>query len=250
MLDSVSLDRERVGDMLQSEDKYAVIRQLEIATAAHDLRNRLSIARCQLLQLRCRTRTSPNDATIRDSLASISRGLLRTNALLDAVLEMTADQVRLPATVEHATDLVSVARQVIVEELSAGRNSQVAVVTALPCLTGAWDAERLRVVLRVLLDNAIAYSPVGAGITVEITACDEWATIVVRDFGPGIPADEVQHVFEPFFRGRGAKSHGAGLGLGLPMARLLVEQYAGVLDVETVEGGGCSFRVRLPLTEN
>lgn len=230
--------------MPQSEEKYAVIRQLEIATAAHDLRNRLSVARCQLLQLRCRTRTSC-DPNIRDSLTSVARALGRTNALLEAVLEMTADEVRLPPTAECATDIVCVARRVVAEERCARPDAEVVVVTTLPCLTGAWDRQRVEVVLRVLLDNATAYSPRGASVTVEISARDDWATIVVRDLGPGIPADELRCLFEPFFRGRGAKGRGAGLGL--PMARLLVEQYAGVLDVESVEGEGSSFRVRLPL---
>src|SRR5581483_4848091 len=111
---------------------------------------------------------------------------------------------------------------------------------------GAWDARRLTIVLRALLDSALASSPIGECVMVEIQAANGWATIVVRDHGPCIPAEVLPHIFEPFSGGRDSPNYGE-LGLGVPTARLIVEQYAGVLDVDSDEVAGNSFTVRLPL---
>jgi signal transduction histidine kinase len=158
--------------MLPTEDNYDVACQLQVATAAHDLRNRLSIARCQVLQLRCQIRVSPCDARIRSSLASVTRALLRTNILLEDVLELTADQVRLPAPTARGVDIIRVARRLVAEDPYRGRAHDTEVVTSLPRLIGAWDIHRLTIVLRILLDNAIAYSPKGGRVTVEIESDD------------------------------------------------------------------------------
>jgi signal transduction histidine kinase len=235
--------------MSTTENNYDASCQLQVAIAAHDLRNRLSVARCQVFQLRCQIRTSPCDARVRSSLASVTRALLRTNTLLEDVLELTAVQVRLPATTTPAVDIIRVARRLVAREPYTGRDHDTKVVTRLPHLIGAWDVHRLTIVLRILLDNAVAYSPKGGCVTVEIESDDGCAVVNVRDHGAGISAEDLPHVFEPFYRGHdvATRTAGLGLGLGLPTARLIVEQYAGVLDVESTEGAGSCFTIRLPL---
>ena len=233
--------------MSRTEDRQHEIRRLEVATAAHDLRNRLSILRCQILQLSSLVRASPYDASVRNSLISAACSLALTNDSLENLLELAADQVRLPITVRRASDIVSLVRQFVAENQYARREHHIVLATTLPHLVGAWHPRRMRLVLQILLDNAVTYCPKGGCVTVEVEADDEWATIVVRDNGPAIPAEDLPHLFEPFFRGRNAASDVAGLGLGLPTARLIVEQYAGTLEVESDEVNGNSFTVRLPL---
>ena len=233
--------------MSRTEDTYAAIRQLEVATAAHDLRNRMSIARCQVRQLRCQLQTSAFDPSIQNSLVLVERSLARTNKLLEDLLEVTAEKVRVPVTTRRTGDIISLARRMIAEDPRIGRHSQVALITTLRRLVGAWDVRRLAVVLQILLDNAIKYTPNGGCVTIEIEANDECATIVFRDHGPCIPPEELPHAFEPFVHGRSVTSLDAGLGLGLATARLIVEQYAGVLDVECNESEGNTFTVRLPI---
>jgi signal transduction histidine kinase len=116
---------------------------------------------------------------------------------------------------------------------------------------GNWDAARLARVLDNLLSNAIKYSPGGGEITVEVAEEDQengsrMAAVRVRDRGLGIPAAEMQHVFERFFRAANVGAIG-GTGLGLAGSRRLVEQHGGTLSAESREGTGSTFTLRLPI---
>lgn len=113
------------------------------------------------------------------------------------------------------------------------------------------DPRRLRQVLDNLLSNAVKYGRHDGG-TIELSCGPEFgaARISVRDDGPGIPAHEVPHVFDRFFRSslvRGGSTHGNGLGLSI--SREIVRAHGGEISVESVEGGGAHFVVRLPLDD-
>src|SRR5581483_4709233 len=97
------------------------------------------------------------------------------------------------------------------------------------------------------LVNAAEAMPRGGRVQVA-TALDEhagFAVIRVRDDGPGIPADVLPQVFEPFFT---TKQDEHRTGLGLAVARSIVEQHGGVITVQSAEGAGAEFAIRLPLT--
>ena len=97
------------------------------------------------------------------------------------------------------------------------------------------------------MGNAIKYSPGGGRVFVGVTAEDGRATLSVADQGLGIAPEEQLLIFEPFRRG--ARHEGIpGMGLGLSVARRIVEAHGGALDVESAPGAGAVFRVRLPLT--
>jgi signal transduction histidine kinase len=111
---------------------------------------------------------------------------------------------------------------------------------------GDWDGPRLRRVLDNLLSNAIKYSPAGGEVVVTLAADGDSAVLRVRDQGLGIPAEDLPHIFERFRRARNAAEI-VGTGLGLSGARQLVEQHGGTIQVESQEGAGSTFTVRLPL---
>jgi two-component system, OmpR family, sensor kinase len=102
--------------------------------------------------------------------------------------------------------------------------------------------------LNNLLDNALKYSDRGARITVSLARDGMSARIVVEDQGIGMTEEEVERVFEPFFRGRTARAGGStGLGLGLAVAARLAKVFGGTIDVATTLGHGSQFVVRLPI---
>ncbi len=112
----------------------------------------------------------------------------------------------------------------------------------------ALDPVRLDQVLSNLLDNAVKYSPAGGEVTVTTEVTGSWARVHIADRGIGIPADDLAHVFTPFYRGTNAPSTTfGGLGLGLPLSRAIIEAHGGELTVRSVEGQGTSFTVALPL---
>ena len=116
-----------------------------------------------------------------------------------------------------------------------------------------WDQARLDRVLHNLLGNAVKYSPGGGEVTITVgreTAPDrrQWATLAVRDQGVGIPAPDLPHVFDRYHRAANVVGRIRGTGLGLSSARQVIEQHGGTVGVESAEGQGSTFTVRLPLS--
>jgi signal transduction histidine kinase len=115
------------------------------------------------------------------------------------------------------------------------------------------DPQYLMQVMTNLLSNAVNYTSAGGRITL-VTAVGTWdgqgyATLTVRDTGPGIPDEEQQHIFDRFYRGVAARASGvAGTGLGLAISRDIMIRHGGRLTVHSVVGNGSSFTLWLPLT--
>ncbi len=110
------------------------------------------------------------------------------------------------------------------------------------------DGDRMQQVLHNLLENAIRYTDPGGKIRVRLTAQPAEASIEVRDTGIGIPRPDLPFVFERFFRSdRARRAYHGGSGLGLSIARWIVEAHKGTIAVESEVGKGTVFTVRLPL---
>ena len=114
----------------------------------------------------------------------------------------------------------------------------------LPRVRG--DRERLRQVLGNLIDNAVKYSRSGEPVEVAASADNGRVVVEVRDRGPGIPREQQRLIFEKFGRARGGGTK-PGTGLGLFIARSIVEAHGGTLDVHSLPGQGATFRLALPV---
>jgi signal transduction histidine kinase len=104
---------------------------------------------------------------------------------------------------------------------------------------------RLVRVLQNLLQNAIRHTPTDGSVRMEVRRSADWIELVVEDSGEGIDAAALEHIFEPFWRGDGARS-GPGSGLGLALVRRIVEALGGRIDVESAPARGARFAVLLP----
>ena len=110
------------------------------------------------------------------------------------------------------------------------------------------DGARISQVIGNLLENAITHTPEGGTVTVAARAADGHVAISVSDTGPGIPPEDLSRVFDRFYRADPSRSRTTGgSGLGLTIARRLVEAHGGTIDAESVPGEGSRFTVRLPL---
>ena len=117
-------------------------------------------------------------------------------------------------------------------------------------VVGAWDARRIERVLDNLLSNAVKYSPDGGDVAVVVTregGDHPSAVISIRDGGLGIPADDLSRIFEPFHRGSNVAESIPGAGIGLAGSLQIVVQHGGTISVDSRDGGGSTFTVRLPL---
>ncbi|GLK73687.1 HAMP domain-containing histidine kinase [Ancylobacter dichloromethanicus] len=114
------------------------------------------------------------------------------------------------------------------------------------------DREWLRQTLDGLVANAVRHSPAGETVRLEAVREGEEVTISVRDSGTGIPPDELPHVFERFWRGTAGTREGTGFGIGLALAKWIVDRHGGRIDIESSTGDdgrrrGTCVTVRLPL---
>ncbi|WP_201375032.1 response regulator [Ktedonobacter robiniae] len=147
------------------------------------------------------------------------------------------------------TDLVALCQQAI-DEFACERVAPT-VSTEDQCI-GVVDAQRLSQVLLNLLNNARKYSPAERPISVTFQAREQEICIAVQDEGAGIAPNALQHIFEQFYRVGGVEGQPGsvkGLGLGLYIARAIVEEHGGRLEVQSRLGQGSTFSINLPTSE-
>lgn len=124
--------------------------------------------------------------------------------------------------------------------------------TAIPQnpITVYGNIDRLKQVLTNLLDNAINHSYSGSVVTVELGVREGFAFIAVKDNGPGIPQEELENIWERFYKvDKSRFRRGTGSGLGLSIVRKIVEVHGGKVTVDSELGKGSIFTVFLPLSE-
>lgn len=218
------------------------------ADASHELRSPLSRLRAELeIALRRPREARDYEQVIRSCLEEVERlGRLTedllTLARLDAGEGAAGARVRasvnavVEASVQHLAGAAAQRGVRLVRRLGDDAELDTA-----PSAVG--------LVVGNLVDNAIKFSPPGGEVTVTTDRGNGDLLLTVADAGPGIPADEVSRVFDRFYRGRTAGSpDAAGVGLGLAIVRSVVEAHGGAVAVESGEGHGAIFTVRLPLS--
>ena len=111
------------------------------------------------------------------------------------------------------------------------------------------DRDRLKQVFINLVANAIQYTPQGGEVFLSLDTIGEQARIICRDTGPGIPAEDLPHIFERFYRAEKSRTRRetTGFGLGLSIANWIVERHGGRIEVNSQEGKGTTFAIWLPL---
>jgi signal transduction histidine kinase len=128
------------------------------------------------------------------------------------------------------------------------RPPSVRVASTAPEILGEIDADRMRTVIRNLLENAIKYSlPDSRAVEVSAAQNGEYVVIRVTDDGPGIPERDIPSLFEPFFRvDRSRSKKTGGYGLGLSISKRIVEVHGGTIAVHNNRERGTSFVITLP----
>jgi signal transduction histidine kinase len=234
-----------VNEMAAALESHRATRLSFLAAVAHDLRNPLSVIRASLAT-EMRRDAKSNTRAAGTATAIMSRQVDLLVRLTSDLLETTrieAGQFSIVPTECDARDLAS--HVVELFQPSAPAHDLVLRVPGKP-VPVICDQVRMEQVMNNFVSNAIKYSPNGG--RVEVCVCQGFGEVVfqVRDTGIGIPADEHELIFEPFRRGRACRETIAGVGLGLAVARRIVEAHGGSLTLESAPGRGSTFVVRLP----
>ncbi|MEN5231071.1 sensor histidine kinase [Brevundimonas naejangsanensis] len=207
-----------------------LIQRMRMLTAvAHDLRTPLT-------GLRLRAEQSPPSA--RDRMA---RDIARMDAMISEILDYAAVQAGDAAGAEPV-DLAALAEEVL--DTFAPGSVSLSVKTQAEATAAP---QRVRRVLLNLVHNALRY---GEDVVVEIGADKEWSIVRVLDRGPGLETQDLEKVFEPFYRLEGSRSRGTGgVGLGLSVGRELARIDNGEIWLEQRDGGGLAAIFRLPIRQ-
>lgn len=228
------------------------VRSDVLAAVSHDLRQPLTVIKGtaqilfrQIANLEIAERDRLLDRLGRiDSSTTTMTGII--NELLD-VAQLAAGQ-RL-ALDPRPTDLVALLSQIVMNH-DRLTNHPMMFDTEEESLVGSWDAARLERVVVNLLSNAEKYSPEDRNITLRLvrgSGATDWAIIEVQDEGIGIPADDLPHIFDRFYRASNATGTSTGTGLGLSGARAIIELHGGRLELVSAEGIGTTVIIHLPV---
>lgn len=229
---------ERLETLLTSQQRF-------LTDVSHELRTPLTVIKGNIDLIR-RTKTVDDE-----TLTSIEEESSRLKRLVEDLLTLAKAEsgtLELRAqTVELDTLLLEVANEMKV--LASGR-VQIK-ITEIDQVLVDGDRDRLKQVLINLAANAVQYTPVGGQVFLGLGKVGPHARLVVRDTGPGIPVEDLPHIFERFYRAEKSRTRGkGGFGLGLSIANWIVNAHGGHIEVSSKEEEGTTFCVWLPLNQS
>jgi signal transduction histidine kinase len=217
-----------------------------VADVSHELRTPLTALRTfnDLLQ----NGAGEDPATRRDFLAESARQIERLDWLTHNLLDLSRLDAGLTRVVPCTADLAATLRHALDTNAPAAAARGVSLVLEADALLVPHDPPRLEQAFSNVVSNAIKFSPRGGTVRAHLRAAGERAVVEIDDEGPGIPPEEAPHIFERFYRGRDANRAGEGSGLGLSIARAILDAHGGAISVESTPGQGTIMRLTLPLS--
>ena len=210
---------------------------------AHDLKTPLTAIRSCITRL---IQIPPRTEEVRQELLSIiDQESLRLQASITEAIELARIESRELHLAPERTDVARLVETAIIEGRDENQaRYSVDITSGLQVFA---DPELLRRALMQILENAKKYSPPGTPIVVRARQEDKHTTIAVLDRGAGIPSDEIERIFNKFYRGRKGRDKAEGTGMGLAIAKAIVNAHQGRIYAENRgDGGGAAIIIKLP----
>lgn len=232
-----------LNEMLDRLQRLFQGQQRFIADVSHELRTPLAAIRGNLEVLQRGALADPT--LLAESLDDIGREVTRLTRMVADLLALARAEAGMHVErrpVELDGLLLDTYREA--RHLARGVEVQLAGEDQAQVLG---DADRLKQLLLNLVANALEHTPAGGTVSLALCRDAGWACLTVADTGAGIPAEELPHIFDRYYRGQNRRR--GGMGLGLSIARWIAEEHGGRIAVESVVGQGSTFTVWLPLRE-
>lgn len=247
---SQDADEDEIGELiktfnqtLERLESLFLSQQRFLADVSHELRTPLTVIKGNVDLMR---RMKQFDE---ESLTSIDQEAGRLTRLVGGLLMLAqAESGKLPLNLKPV-ELDLLVTEVFQEmHVLAGGKVHVH-LSEIDQLMVSGDRDRLKQVLINLVANAIQYTPPNGDVFLSLSKVGDQARILCQDSGPGIPAEDLPHIFERFYRAEKSRTRGksTGFGLGLSIAKWIVEHHGGRIEVNSKEGQGTTFAIWLPL---
>lgn len=225
---------ERLESLFTSQQRF-------LADVSHELRTPLTVIKGNVDLIR---RMKQADE---ESLSSIDQEAGRLTRLVGGLLMLAQAETGKLTLVLRPVELDILLTEVFQEMRVLAGNKVRVHLNEIDQVMVNGDRDRLKQVLLNLVANAIQYTPQGGDVFLSMAKINDQARIIVRDTGPGIPAEDLPHIFDRFYRAEKSRtrSTSSGFGLGLSIAHWIVEHHGGQLKVESKEGKGTTFAIWL-----
>lgn len=227
----------------RERDAEAVRRDL-ISAVSHDLRTPLASLRAMVEAVADEVIDDP--ASLRRYSFEMGRSVGQLSKLVDDLFELAQLEAGVITTETRRSRLGEIVETALATVAVPAAEKGLRLVAEVDTTADLTCSPRLERVLLNLLHNAVQHTPADGTVRLAATLRDDWIELAVEDTGSGIRREDLDRVFDPFFRADPAR-HGPGAGLGLALSRRIVEAMGGRISAESVAAGGARFAVSLPL---
>ena len=220
------------------------LRSILLDALAHDFITPLTSMKGAITTVRSEYGHEPEED---DLLAVVEEEADKLSGMIDETVDMARIEPGRPRIRRCQLSITDLIRSSVdrMKSLLDGRPLEIQVQEGISPVSA--DPDMMGLALRQLLGNAVKYSPPGSTIAISANQTDGTVTIRVRDQGPGIPQNELESIFERFYRGSGTRDSVAGTGMGLSVARDIINAHQGKLWAENRPEGGAQFSFSLPI---
>jgi len=235
LVEAINQTFERLETIFTSQQRF-------LADVSHELRTPLTVIKGNVDLMRKMKQVDE------ESLSSMDQETGRLTRLVGGLLLLAQAESGKLILQSKPVELDAILFEVMQEMTVIARGKVQLRMNEVDQLQVRGDPDRLKQVFLNLLGNAIQYTPSGGSVFVGLARIGDRARVIIRDTGPGIPADDLPHIFERFYRVEKSRtrSRAAGFGLGLSIANWIVESHGGQITAESREGRGTTFAVWLP----
>jgi signal transduction histidine kinase len=231
--------RDKLVQAFRAQDRF-------ISSVSHELKTPIAVLLTEGQSLPLKEL----DPRSQKFVLSVGEEMRRLGRMIESFLMLT----RIRGGQGKGTDATCAANDFVMEAV-AGCATMAAQrrVVLLPNLTESdppllisGDCDLLKIMVDNLIRNAIRFSPEGGQVVIHVADYETQCAVFIRDFGPGIPEEIIDHLFDRFVQAPEETRHGRGYGLGLSIAQGIAELHGGHITVRNVPEGGCEFKVLLP----
>ncbi|MGH1438320.1 MAG: ATP-binding protein [Lewinella sp.] len=242
----------RIDNIRREKDRFQELDQLKsrfFANISHEFRTPLTLIMGPLNQLKDK-QTVAEDRKLMglmhrnaERLLSLINQILALSKLEAGKMKLDLQQVNFPALLKGIV--------MSFESLAEQKGVRLNFASEVDELEVLVDPNKIEQIFNNLLSNAFKFTKTSEDVAVLLTVKEDWITVLVKDTGRGIPADQLPHIFNRFFQVEDATSEEVpGTGIGLTLVKELVNLHGGTITVRSIENKRTSFRLRFPLNKN